>query len=515
MGLIYVNPEGSNGQPNPAESAKDVRETFARMGMNDEETVALIAGGHTFGKTHGAAPATHVGREPEAAPIEQQGLGWKNNFGTGNASDTISSGIEGAWKPNPTKWDMGYLKILLKYDFELTKSPAGAHMWLAKDVDEQDMVIDAFDPNKKHRPMMTTGDLSLKIDPTYEKIARYYYDNPVRFAVEFAKGWFKLTHRDMGPSSTYLGKAVPKMQFIWQDPIPKAENPVINSRDIEELKAAIKSSGLTVSQLVSTAWASASTFRGSDRRGGANGSRIRLQPQISWKINQPEQLKIVLSKLRQIQQAFSGRRKCVSLADLIVLGGAVGIEIAARRAGVRVKVPFLPGRTDATQKCTDVQSFSVLEPVYDGFRNFLKKDFSVLPEVLLINKAQLLTLTAPEMTVLIGGLRVLGNNYGGSANGVFTDCPEILTNDFFVNLLDMATVWKPTDDKNLFIGFDRKTGEKKWTATRVDLIFGSNAQLRAIAEVYASDDANFRHKFIKDFIAAWNKVMNADRFDCR
>jgi catalase-peroxidase len=507
MGLIYVNPEGPNGNPNPIESAKDVRETFARMGMNDRETVALVAGGHTFGKTHGAAPATHVGREPEAAPIEQQGLGWKSDFGTGNAGDTISSGIEGAWKPNPTKWDMGYLRVLLKYDYELTKSPAGAHMWLAKDVDDEDMVVDAFDPNKKHRPMMTTADLSLKLDPDYEKIARYYYENPVRFAAEFAKGWFKLTHRDIGPSSTYLGKEVPKMQFIWQDPIPKAENPVINNRDIEELKSIIKASGLTVAQLISTAWASASTFRGTDRRGGANGARIRLEPQISWEVNQPEQLKIVLNKYRQIQKAFKcNRRKCVSIADLIVLGGAAGIEIAARRACVKIRVPFLAGRADASQKCTDVEAFAVLEPIYDGFRNYLKYDFPVLAEELLVDKAQLLNLTAPEMTVLIGGLRVLGNNCGDSPHGVLTESPGVLTNDFFVNLLDMSTEWKATENKNVFNGLGRKNGKQKWTASRADLIFGSNAQLRAIAEVYASDDANCKNKFINDFIAAWNKT---------
>jgi len=511
MGLIYVNPEGPSGQPIPTESAKDVRETFARMAMNDEETVALIAGGHTFGKAHGAAPATHVGREPEGAPIEQQGLGWKNDFGTGNGDDTIGSGIEGAWKPNPTKWDMGYLKVMLKYAWELTKSPAGAYIWLAKDVDEEDMVVDAHDPNKKHRPMMTTADLSLKFDPVYEKIAKFYYAHPDEFADAFAKAWFKLTHRDMGPSTLYWGKDVPKEEFLWQDPIPQGDRYVVNARDIAALKDRIAGAGLTVSQLIGTAWASAATFRGSDRRGGANGARIRLEPQISWEVNQPERLKAVLGKYEQIQRAFHTDGRSVSLADLIVLGGAVGIEMAAKKAGVTLKVPFAPGRMDALQEQTDVQSAEVLEPVYDGFRNYLQRAFTSLPEELLIDKAQLLHLTAPEMTVLLGGLRVLGNNYNASPHGVLTDAPETLTNDFFVNLLDMATEWKPTEDANLFIGVDRKTGKQKWTATRVDLIFGSNAQLRAIAEVYASDDA--REKFTQDFITAWNKVMNADRFD--
>ena len=511
MGLIYVNPEGPDGQPMPAESAKDVRETFGRMAMNDEETVALIAGGHTFGKAHGAAPATHVGPEPEGAPIEQQGFGWKSDFGTGNAGDTIGSGIEGAWKPNPTKWDMGYLKVMLKYEWELTKSPAGAYIWLAKDVDEEDMVVDAHDPDKKHRPMMTTADLSIKFDPVYEKIAKDYYANPDKFAYAFAKAWFKLTHRDMGPSTLYWGGDVPKEEFLWQDPVPKCEGYVVNGPDIEALKGKIAGSGLTVSQLISTAWASAASFRGSDRRGGANGARIRLEPQISWEVNQPEQLKAVLGKYEQIQREFNTGGKFVSLADLLVLGGAVGIEIAAKNAGAAISVPFTPGRMDASQEQTDIESAKVLEPVYDGFRNYLKRAFSSLPEELLIDKAQLLTLTAPEMTVLLGGLRVLGNNYGESPHGVLTASPETLTNDFFVNLLDMATEWKPSDDANLFNGIDRKTGEQKWTATRVDLIFGSNSQLRAIAEVYASDDA--KDKFLNDFVAAWNKVMNADRFD--
>ena len=512
MGLIYVNPEGPDGQPIPAESAKDVRETFARMAMNDEETVALIAGGHTFGKAHGAAPASHVGPEPEAAPIEQQGLGWKSDFGKGNAGDTIGSGIEGAWKPNPTKWDMGYLKVLFKYDWELTKSPAGAYIWLAKDVAEEDMVVDAHDPSKKHRPMMTTADLALKFDPAYEKIAKDYAAHPEKFADAFAKAWFKLTHRDMGPSARYFGADVPKEEFIWQDPIPKREGYLINDQDIKTLKHKFAGYGLTVSQLVSTAWASASTFRSSDWRGGANGARIRLEPQISWEVNQPKQLQAVLEKYAQIQHEFSTGGKKVSLADLIVLGGNVGIEMAAKKAGVTVNVPFTPGRTDASQEKTDVQSFKVLEPTCDGFRNYQAKGMSsARPEALLVDKAQLLALTAPEMTVLVGGLRVLGNNYGQSPLGVLTDSPETLTNDFFVNLLDMGTEWKATDDANVFNGIDRKTGKQRWTATRIDLIFGSNSELRAIAEVYASNDA--KHKFLNDFVTAWNKVMNADRYD--
>jgi len=511
MGLIYVNPEGPDGQPIPAESAKDVRETFARMAMNDEETVALVAGGHTFGKAHGAAPATHVGREPEGAPIEEQGLGWKNDFGTGNAGDTIGSGIEGAWKPNPTKWDMGYLKVLLKYEWELTKSPAGAYIWLAKDVADEDMVVDAHDPAKKHRPMMTTADLSLKFDPIYEKIAQDYLANPDKFADAFKQAWFKLTHRDMGPSTLYRGADVPKEAFIWQDPIPKCEGCVLTDSDIAGLKGKIAASGLSVSELVSTAWASAASFRGSDLRGGANGARIRLEPQISWEVNQPERLKKVLGKYEHIQREFAGDGREVSLADLIVLGGTVGIEMAAKNAGVEVCVPFTPGRMDASQEQTDAHSFAVLEPVHDGFRNYRQRAFSTPPEELLVDKAQLLTLTAPEMAVLVGGLRVLGNNYAASSHGVLTNTPDALTNDFFVNLLDMATEWKPTGDANVFNGLDRKTGAQRWTATRVDLIFGSNAQLRAIAEVYASDDA--KDKFLCDFIAAWNKVMNADRFD--
>ena len=513
MGLIYVNPEGPDGNPDPVASALDVRTTFSRMGMNDEETVALVAGGHTFGKTHGAAPATHLGREPEAAPIEQMGLGWKNNFGTGNGDDTISSGIEGAWKPHPTTWDMGYLKVLLKYDYELTKSPAGAHMWVAKDVELDDMVEDAHIPNKWHKPMMTTADLGLKMDPIYLPIAKDYYANPEKFKKAFANAWFKLTHRDMGPTSLYYGPEVPRETFLWQDPIPPRGGYHLTEREISELKRNIASSGMSVSDLVSTAWAAASCFRGSDLRGGANGGRIRLEPQIGWHVNQPEKLKPILARYEQIQRNFARNRRHVSLADLVVLGGAVGIEIAARRAGANVVVPFAPGRMDASRAQTDVENMEVLEPKYDGFRNYLQREFSTRPEELLIDKAQLLTLTAPEMTVLLGGLRVLGNNFGGSPHGVFTHAPETLTNDFFVNVLDMKTEWKPTDDKNLFYGVDRNTGILKWTATRVDLIFGSNAQLRAVAEVYGSDDA--KPKFLHDFVAAWNKVMNADRFDLR
>ena len=508
MGLIYINPEGPDGHPIPMESARDLRETFARMAMNDEETVALVAGGHTFGKTHGAAPATHVGREPEGAPIEQQGLGWKNDFGTGNAGDTISSGLEGAWKPNPTRWDMGYLKVLLKYDYELTKSPAGAHIWRALDVAEEDMVADAFDPGKKHRPMMTTGDLALKVDPAYNKIAQHYLANPAVFADAFGKAWFKLTHRDMGPTALYYGADVPKEKFLWQDPIPQRNGYTLNERDIADLKRLIANAEIAISDMVGTAWASASTFRGSDMRGGANGARIRLEPQISWEVNQPPKLKTVLDKYKQIQHNFGGH---VSLADLIVLGGAVGVELAAKRAGFIFNIPFAPGRMDASQEQTDTESFGVLEPVYDGFRNYQKHAFTALPEELLVNRAQLLKLTAPEMTVLLGGLRTLCINYDDSPNGVLTHTPGTLNNAFFINLLDMGTEWKSTEDTNLFIGTDRKTGAQKWTATRVDLIFGSNAQLRAIAEVYACDDA--KRKFYIDFVAAWNKVMNADRFD--
>ena len=509
MGLIYVNPEGPNGEPMPAESAHDVRETFARMAMNDKETVALVAGGHTFGKAHGAGDPVQVGPEPEAAPIEEMGLGWKNSQGSGMAGDTIGSGIEGAWKPNPTKWDMGYLKVLFKYEWELTKSPAGAYIWLAKDVDDEDMVVDAFDPNKKHRPMMTTADLSLKFDPEYEKISRRFLENPAEFEDAFARAWFKLTHRDMGPRSRYLGAEVPAEELIWQDPVPAVEHELIGEADIVALKAKILASGLSVSQLVSTAWASASTFRGSDMRGGANGARIRLEPQKSWAVNEPAKLASVLETLKGIQKDFG---KPVSLADLIVLGGCAAIEKAAQDAGHSVTVPFTPGRTDASQEQTDVEAFAVLEPVADGFRNYLKANYSVSAEELLVDKAQLLTLTAPEMTVLVGGMRVLNANFEQSQHGVFTKQPGTLTNDFFVNLVDMGVAWAPSaDDENVFEAHDRKTGKVKWTGTRVDLVFGSNSQLRALAEVYAQDDS--QEKFVHDFVAAWNKVMNADRFD--
>jgi catalase-peroxidase len=515
MGLIYVNPEGPNGNPDPVASGRDVRETFARMAMNDEETVALVAGGHTFGKCHGAGPATHVGPEPEAAGIEEQSLGWKSSFGSGKGGDTIGSGIEGAWKPNPTKWDMGYLNVLFKYEWELVKSPAGAHQWLAKDVAEEDMVVDAHDPSKKHRPMMTTADLSLRFDPIYEPIARRYQQNPEEFADAFARAWFKLTHRDMGPRSRYLGPEVPAEELIWQDPVPAVTHELIDEKDIADLKGKILTSGLSVSQLVSTAWASASTFRGSDKRGGANGARIRLAPQKDWEINQPAQLKKVLQSLEGIQKEFnnpqSGGKK-VSLADLIVLGGCAGVEKAAKDTGHNVTVPFTPGRTDASQEQTDVESFAVLEPVADGFRNYLKTKFSVSAEHLLVDRTQLLTLTAPEMTVLVGGMRVLNANFGQSKHGVLTKRPEKLTNDFFVNLLDMSTAWKPTsEDEDVFEGRDRATGKIKWTGTRVDLIFGSNSQLRALAEVYGCEDS--QEKFLHDFVAVWNKVMNLDRFD--
>ena len=515
MGLIYVNPEGPNGNPDPVASGRDVRETFARMAMNDEETVALVAGGHTFGKTHGAAPATHVGPEPEAAPIEQQGLGWQNSFGSGKGADTITSGLEGAWKPNPTQWDMGYLKVLFKYEWELVKSPAGAQQWLARDVDEDDMVVDAHDPSKKHRPMMCTADLSLRFDPIYEPIARRYLANPEEFADAFARAWFKLTHRDMGPRSRYLGPEVPAEELIWQDPIPAVDHELIDAQDIAALKAKILASGITVSQLVSTAWASAATFRGSDKRGGANGARIRLAPQKDWEVNQPAQLQTVLQTLEAIQAEFNAAQaagKRVSVADLIVLGGCAAVEQAARNAGHEVSVPFTPGRMDASQEQTDAASFAVLEPRTDGFRNYQKAKYAASAEELLVDKAQLLTLTAPEMTVLVGGMRVLNANFGQSRHGVFTTRPETLTNDFFVNLLDMRTAWQPTpDDKDVFEGRDRTTGELKWTGTRVDLIFGSNSQLRALAEVYGCQDGE--EKFVQDFIAAWNRVMNLDRFE--
>ncbi|MBU4523965.1 MAG: catalase/peroxidase HPI [Desulfomicrobium sp.] len=511
MGLIYVNPEGPDGNPDPIASGRDVRETFARMAMNDEETVALVAGGHTFGKCHGAAPATHVGSEPEAAPIEQQGLGWKSSFGSGVGGDAISSGIEGAWKPNPTKWDMGYLKVLFKYEWELLKSPAGAHQWLAKDVEPEDMIVDAHDPSKKVRPMMTTADLSLRFDPVYEPISRRFLANPEEFADAFARAWFKLTHRDMGPRSRYLGPDVPAEELIWQDPVPAADY-LLDAGDIANLETKILASGLTVSQLVATAWASASTFRGSDMRGGANGARIRLAPQKDWEVNQPDQLKTVLQALEKIQNEFNAGAKKVSLADLIVLGGCTGVEQAARDAGRKVTVPFAPGRTDASQEQTDVESFAALEPIADGFRNYLKARYSISAEELLLDRAQLLTLTAPEMTVLIGGLRALNANYGQSPHGVFTKQPGALTNDFFVNLLDMGTEWKPAAGaEGVFEGHDRATGALKWTGTRIDLVFGANSQLRAIAEVYACQDAS--EKFLDDFVAAWTKVMNLDRFD--
>ncbi|MBI4958296.1 MAG: catalase/peroxidase HPI [Desulfovibrio sp.] len=514
MGLIYVNPEGPNGNPDPVASGIDVRATFGRMAMNDEETVALVAGGHTFGKCHGAGPATHVGPEPEGAGLEEQGLGWKSSFKSGKGGDAIGSGIEGAWKANPTKWDMGYLKTLFKYEWELVKSPAGAHQWLAKNVADEDMVVDAHDPTKKHRPMMTTADLSLRQDPIYEPIARRFLNNPKEFADAFARAWFKLTHRDLGPRSRYLGSMVPKEKLIWQDPVPEVDHELIDEKDIAALKAKILASGLSVSQLVTTAWASASTFRGSDKRGGANGARIRLSPQKDWEVNQPDKLAKVLKTLESIQKQFnsaqSGKKK-VSLADLIVLGGCAGVEQAAKKGGVDVTVPFTPGRTDATQAQTDVKSVGVLEPAADGFRNYQKARYSVTTEELLIDRAQLLTLTAPEMTVLIGGLRVLGANFGQSKHGVFTNKPEALTNDFFVNLLDMNTVWKPASGDELFEGRDRATGKPKWTGTRVDLIFGSNSQLRAIAEVYGCSDS--KKKFVSDFVKAWVKVMNLDRFD--
>ncbi|NCC51271.1 MAG: catalase/peroxidase HPI [Spartobacteria bacterium] len=515
MGLIYVNPEGPDGNPDPVASGHDVRDTFARMAMNDEETVALVAGGHTFGKCHGAGDAAHVGPEPEAAPIEEQGLGWISSYGSGKGGDTISSGIEGAWKPKPTTWDMGYLKVLFKYEWELVESPAGAKQWLAKDVEEEDMIVDAHDSSKKHRPMMTTADLSLRYDPRYEPIARRYLDNPEEFADAFARAWFKLTHRDMGPKACYLGPEVPEEDLIWQDPLPAVDHRLVDEQDVQTLKSGILASGAPVSRLVATAWASASTFRGSDRRGGANGARIRLAPQKDWAVNEPDHLAKTLQTLEGIQKEFNAAQsdgKKVSLADVIVLGGCAAVEQAAKAVGVEVTVPFKPGRVDASREQTDVEAFAVLEPAADGFRNFTKQRFSVSVEELLVDRAQLLTLTAPEMTVLIGGLRVLGANVGGAPHGVFTKRTEALTNDFFVNLLDMRTAWKPASKEGVvFEGCDRVTGERKWTATRVDLIFGSNAQLRAIAEVYACDNA--LEKFVRDFVAAWNKVMNLDRFD--
>jgi len=515
MGLIYVNPEGPNGNPDPIAAAKDIRETFGRMGMNDEETVALIAGGHTFGKAHGAAPASYVGPEPEAAPIQEQGLGWKNSFGTGKGPDTITSGLEVTWTTTPTKWTVNFFWNLFGYEWELTKSPAGAHQWVAKGAPA--VIPDAHDPNKKHPPTMLTTDLSLRFDPVYEKISRRFMEHPDEFADAFARAWFKLTHRDMGPRTRYLGPDVPAEEFIWQDPIPAVDHPLIEEKEIAELKAKILASGLTTQELVYTAWSSASTFRGSDKRGGANGARIRLAPQKDWEVNQPQQLAKVLRTLEGIQSEFNAAHagtdgKKVSLADLIVLGGCAAVEQAARSAGYDVTVPFTPGRMDASQEQTDVESFAVLEPLADGFRNYVKAGAYAATEHLLVDKAQLLTLTAPEMTVLVGGMRALGANFGGSRHGVFTQRPGVLTNDFFVNLLDMGTEWQPlSDDEEVFEGRDRKTGEVKWTATRVDLIFGHNAQLRALAEVYGSSDG--QEKFVHDFVAAWNKVMNLDRFD--
>ena len=512
MGLIYVNPEGPNGNPDPVAAAKDIRETFGRMGMNDEETVALIAGGHTLGKTHGAGAASHVGPEPEAAGIEEQGMGWTSNYKSGKGPDAITSGLEVIWTPTPTKWNHMYFRMLFDNEWELTKSPAGANQWVAKDVGE--IFPDAFDSEKRHRPTMLTTDLSLRFDPIYEKISKNFYDNPEKFDDAFARAWFKLTHRDMGPNTTYLGPEAPKEDFIWQDPVPKLNHQLISERDISMLKKKISGSGLSVSELVSTAWASASTFRGSDNRGGANGSRIRLSPQKDWKVNQPERLNKVLKVLEKIQSDFNSRNKnkAVSMADLIVLGGCVAVEDAARKSGTSVRVPFEPGRMDASQDQTDENSMRVLEPIADGFRNYLRENYIFTTEELLVDKAQLLTLTAPEMTVLLGGMRVLNTNYDNSQHGVFTDSPGVLTNDFFVNLLDMNTEWKAkANSSEEFEGRNRQTGKLEWTATRADLIFGSNSELRALAEVYASDDA--KEKFINDFVLAWNKVMNLDRFD--
>ncbi|MCX2898868.1 catalase/peroxidase HPI [Pseudomonas mandelii] len=514
MGLIYVNPEGPEGEPDPVKSALDIRETFGRMAMNDEETVALIAGGHAFGKTHGAGPADNVGAEPEAAGLEEQGFGWKNSFGTGKGPDTITSGLEVTWTTTPTQWSNNYLENLFGFDWELTKSPAGAHQWTPKNGAGAGIIPDAHDPNKRRNPTMLTSDLALRFDPIYEPISRRFLQNPEQLADAFARAWFKLIHRDMGPLSRYLGPELPSEELLWQDPIPEVDHELINDSDVAALKSKLLASGLSVSQLVSTAWAAASTFRGSDKRGGANGGRLRLAPQKSWQANQPDQLGGVLAKLESIQNEFNSGGKKVSLADLIVLAGNAGVEQAAKNAGVDLSVPFTPGRTDATQEQTDVESFAFLEPVADGFRNFLKTRYTVPAEALLIDKAQLLTLTAPEMTALIGGLRVLNTNVGQTKHGVFTQRPEALTNDFFTNLLDMGVEWKPTsDDAQEFEGRDRKTGQVKWTGTRVDLVFGSNAQLRAIAEVYASSDS--KEKFVKDFVAAWTKVMNLDRFDVK
>jgi catalase-peroxidase len=515
MGLIYVNPEGPNGNPDPLAAARDIRETFARMAMNDEETVALIAGGHTFGKTHGAGPASHVGPEPEAASLEEQGLGWRNTLGAGKGGDTITSGLEVTWTTTPTKWSNNFLHNLFAYEWELTKSPAGAQQWQPKGGAGANTVPDAHDPAKRHAPSMLTTDLSLRFDPVYEKISRRFLEHPDEFADAFARAWFKLTHRDMGPRARYLGPEVPAEELIWQDPIPAVNHTLVDAQDIASLKARVLASGLSVSELVSTAWASASTFRGSDKRGGANGARIRLAPQKDWEVNQPAQLNRVLKTLEGIRTAFNGSQtggKKISLADLIVLAGCAGIEKAAKNAGHTVTVPFSPGRMDASQEQTDAASFAVLEPIADGFRNYQKGRYTIPAEALLIDKAQLLTLTAPQMTVLLGGMRVLKTNFGGSPYGIFTDRPEALTNDFFVNLLDMRTAWKATArDADVFEGRDRASGALKWTATRVDLVFGSNSQLRALAEVYACTDA--QEKFVRDFVAVWDKVMNLDRFD--
>ena len=515
MGLIYVNPEGPNGEPDPAKSAHFIRQSFKRMAMNDYETVALIAGGHTFGKVHGAAPEDHNGPDPEAAPLEEQGLGWKNNFGTGKGAHTITSGLEGAWTKKPTEWDMGFFENLFEYEWELTKSPAGKYQWTPKNQDARETVPDAHIEGKMNAPMMLTTDLALKVDPEYEKISRHFYENPDEFADAFARAWFKLVHRDMGPKSRYLGPEVPKEDLVWQDPVPEVDHELIDTKDIEALKANVLASGLSVSQVVSTAWASASNFRGSDKRGGANGARIRLAPQKDWEVNNPTLLARVLKTLEGIRDDFnraqSGNKK-VSLADLIVLAGCAGVEKAAKSAGYEITVPFTPGRTDASAEQTDEDSFEVMKPKADGFRNYTREEYARCTERMLVDKAQLLTLTPPEMTVLVGGMRVLNANYDGSDNGVFTDRPEVLTNDFFVNLLDMNTEWKPTSDaREAFEGYDRTSGRKQWIGTRVDLIFGSHSELRALSEVYASDDAG--EKFVKDFVAAWDKVMNLDRFD--
>ncbi len=515
MGLIYVNPEGPSGQPDVLASGKDVRETFARMAMNDEETVALVAGGHTFGKCHGAGSPTHVGPEPEAADIEEQGLGWKSSLSSGKGDDTISSGIEGAWTPTPNRWDNSYLEVLFKYDWNLVKSPAGAWQWVPVDPDEDDMAPAAHDPSKKVTTIMTTADLSLRMDPIYKPIAKRFLENPDQFADAFARAWFKLTHRDMGPRSRYLGPEVPAEELIWQDPVPPVDHELVGDTDIAFLKSKVLASGLSIPELVSTAWASASTFRGSDKRGGANGARIRLAPQKDWQANEPDKLDKVLNKLEEIRAEFDSAQagnKRISLADLIVLAGCAGVEQAAKNASIEITVPFAPGRTDASQEQTDTKSFSVLEPKADGFRNFSKQKYAVTTEEMLVDRAQLLGLSAPEMTVLVGGMRVLNANYNQSPHGVFTKNPESLTNDFFVNLLDMGTVWTAVDEeKEAFEGRDRKTGELKWTGTRVDLLFGSNSELRALAEVYAGNDA--KEKFVRDFVKAWHKVMNADRFD--